>query len=635
MATPLLWDPSATTYHSLKLPLLAIGALFALLASILIRTAPNEDPARSSAPWLLAILLWTALGTSWSPSLPSAFDSIFLLSCGLALLVATARMTSAIPRSAWVMALLAATSGAILTLHGLLQWAIHHSEPSGLLGNPNHLAAYVAATTPLTVAVAHRIWKRWRRNSAAGLAILVIASSLVVASFGLVLVTGCRAAMAGLTLAMAVLVLPRRRPLIAVGALAALLIVALAIVPKHWKSGFVSRRYLASISLRIFAQHPIRGQGPGSYALLFPEAQATFLETHHSRRGLWTNARHAHCEPIELLTDGGLIVALFLAAWLVTFLVRRFSARRRQKAHGRWSNSPDEAPAQNESSPPEGTSSTPPDSASSAPPDSAPSTPPGPTVSQPDPDWTSCTNGPLLANAIWSALLVLLVAGLAEATLHQPAHLALAALLAGTLAGLDAAHRKEPTRPVAQHHQPLPAKTGLHVRMALQNRVLDAVLLFTVAAAGIWYGRQELADRLLGQALGESRPTRQVPILRRADRMATNPGRIRFYLGLALLHSGQPEQALVHLGRAVADYPNPAAFLAMGNALFDMTRYAEAARVFRHVTWLHPRFAAAYHNLSVTLNRLGRHEEARRAQRRARSIWPARWRSNNASLAGP
>jgi len=606
VATPLLWDPAATTYSALKLPLLALGVLFVLLASVLLRPAANGDAARSSAPWILGILLWTTSGMSWSPSLPSALDGLLLLSCGLALFVATARLTPSFPRTAWAIAVFASSSGVVLALSGLFQWARNHAEPSGLLGNPNHLAAYVAATTPLTVAVAHRLWKRWRRNAAAGLAILVIASSLVVASFGLVLVTGCRAAMAGLTLAMAVLVLPRRRPLLAIGVLAALLLVALFVIPKHWKSGFVSRRYLASISMRIVAQHPIRGQGPGSYALVFPDAQATFLETHHSRRGLWTNARHAHCEPIELVTNGGFIAALILAGWLVWALVRRFSARRRHRDEKNRSESSDEVPEKNASSPS--------GDAASAPPEPAPS--------QTQPHSSLFANDPFLSKAAWAALLVLMVASLAEATLHRPAHLALAALLAGMLAG-QGTDGRQTDGPMGQLAATLPTK------------VLNAVLLVAVAAAVIWYGRQELADRLLGEALGESRPTRQVSILRRADRMATNPGRIRFYLGLALLHSGQPKQALVQLRRAVADYPNPAAFLAMGNALFAMTQYAEAERMFRHVAWLHPRFAAAYHNLSVTLDRLGRHEEARRAQRRARSIWPARWNKKRASLANP
>jgi hypothetical protein len=207
-------------------------------------------------------------------------------------------------------------------------------------------------------------------------------------------------------------------------------------------------------------------------------------------------------------------------------------------------------------------------------------------------------------------LAALAVTSLSEGVLHTAPMLAVAALaLAILVAGSEGAG-SGPDR-------------GQRWTDRLARSPGPGVLLVLAAATAAVLGtRQYVAERLLGRARRTADP---VTTLRRAERWATQPGRIRFYLGLALAERGAPEPALTLLRRSRADFPNLGTHVAAGNVLMRLGRPAEAEREYRRAVFLNPRYAAAQHNLGLALRAQGKTAEAEAQLARARRLWPGRW----------
>ncbi|MDZ4857812.1 MAG: tetratricopeptide repeat protein [Candidatus Hydrogenedentes bacterium] len=71
-----------------------------------------------------------------------------------------------------------------------------------------------------------------------------------------------------------------------------------------------------------------------------------------------------------------------------------------------------------------------------------------------------------------------------------------------------------------------------------------------------------------------------------------------------------------------ANPSNPATHFALGNALFDAQRYAEAKNAYQEAILIRPDYAAAYCNMGLCLRVLGQHEEALDAYHRALELEP-------------
>jgi len=72
-----------------------------------------------------------------------------------------------------------------------------------------------------------------------------------------------------------------------------------------------------------------------------------------------------------------------------------------------------------------------------------------------------------------------------------------------------------------------------------------------------------------------------------------------------------PEKRLADARKAVARHPNdPDALYRMGNALFDLQRYQDAATAYEGVLAIDPKHVAAHVNLGLSLKRLNRLPEA-------------------------
>ena len=56
----------------------------------------------------------------------------------------------------------------------------------------------------------------------------------------------------------------------------------------------------------LFVEHPIFGNGWGTFQLRCLELQAQFLAKHPEWAGYWTNVRQVHNDPLQLLLEAGL-----------------------------------------------------------------------------------------------------------------------------------------------------------------------------------------------------------------------------------------------------------------------------------------------------------------------------------------
>ncbi len=539
VAVPVLWDPGTLRVATGKWALLSVGALVAVLR-----------PWRRPKVGTLALvwLAWGLLGLAWAPSVRAGVEALLGQALGLSVFFWAVRDR--------VQVLAGAVVGwGLVVVVGLWDLLAGAGDPSGSLGNPNYLASYAAAGLPLA-AVSGRwaLRREWPRQEL-GFLLLVGLCGLGLSALVLVWSTGSRAAASAAALGLAVLGAFRWRRW-GTAALLALVVAGGVLGATRWRSGVRSRLFLKRITLRLVAEHPLRGHGPGAFPFAFPEAQAKMLAERPGDRGLWTNARHAHDDLLELLLEQGLVGVVLLAILGL----------------GAWHRRGGRLDA-----------------------------------------WSAAAAGGLVALGVTS---------LAEAIFRQPAHLALGAALAGLVFAGDrsgAGDSGEEWESAALGRWPAQAPW--------------AVFVLLVLGAVVWFGASHVAERRVASALGTARTSSRAELLGRVASWAPRPGRVRFYRGLALLEAGRAQDALRELDRARGDFRDLALELAVGNALFALGKYREAARQFERVCWLHPRFVAGYHNWALALERAGDEERAARIREREHSLWPGLRRVGNRIVA--
>jgi predicted Zn-dependent protease with MMP-like domain/Flp pilus assembly protein TadD len=92
---------------------------------------------------------------------------------------------------------------------------------------------------------------------------------------------------------------------------------------------------------------------------------------------------------------------------------------------------------------------------------------------------------------------------------------------------------------------------------------------------------------------------------------------------IALNHLGSPSDALVRLEEAAEVYArDPEVLLERGMALFELCRFAAAARAFRHVVAKHPGDAWGHHYLGLIAERAGHASRSRKHFARAQRLAP-------------
>jgi len=543
-ATGILWDPNTSTYGSVKGVLLPLGALAAVLTAwVRVRRGASWD---LGAPTLAVLLLavWAGISLCWTPSVIAGLSDLAPALAAVTLLLA-GRVLLQGAGAARVLASAMAVTGLAASGAALVEYGLGSPAPSGTIGNPNHLAIYVAATLPALVWIAW--WPQGPRLKVGIPWRLLRLAVLVAPALAAMWLSGCRSvwlavgAGALITLALGRPTPRSRRAALGVALLLCLTGGAITILgPARWRHRAGGRLYLARISGALFTARAATGHGVGGFAIRFPERQAKRLAAHPKERPLWTHARTAHNEPLQALVELGLVGGLLLLMVTLFVLGSMVGGRDPPPPH-RW-----------------------------------------------------------VASA---SLVILGVSGLSEGSLHPVALLTLA------------------TAYLALLWEPGANRIG-----ALQRATAVAVALaFTASALTVTAARQYTADRLVARAHLAATPGQRLALLRDAARLAPNPGRARFYLGLTLARQGRPVMAAATLRQSARDFPNLGTSIALGNALMAQGRIREAAEVYRHAAWLHPRYAAAHHNLGLALGKLGQPRASRESLRRARRLWPGRW----------
>ena len=113
---------------------------------------------------------------------------------------------------------------------------------------------------------------------------------------------------------------------------------------------------------------------------------------------------------------------------------------------------------------------------------------------------------------------------------------------------------------------------------------------------------------------------RAIELGRQAVRAAPAEFLARAVLAEALIHNGQPAEAVSLLEPFVNSDPRSQGFYLLGQAFYQLEQFDKAARSYEAAIQRYPDYAEAYHGLSQAYARLGQPEKARAALGKFRSF---------------
>ena len=161
---------------------------------------------------------------------------------------------------------------------------------------------------------------------------------------------------------------------------------------------------------------------------------------------------------------------------------------------------------------------------------------------------------------------------------------------------------------------------------------IEALMAASVASAGSPTGAAELQALLGSIEFMAGRMNRAAETFRRADSLATLADRDRFTLAMSLVNLGDGAAARTELTRLSENHPDDALYLYWFARLdYDQRLYDEAVAKLQQVVRKDPTSARAFDNLGLSLDMLGRTDEALTALIKAtglnrklasRSPWP-------------
>lgn len=271
IALALAWLPGQTSAGALRV-WISVGALPCLVAW--------RGQLRGGLAW--CVLAATAL-------IPGTSAGVWLATCQLGWWAALVLGRHAPARPSAI-----AIAGVLAALPGLL-------HPNGLFGNPDYLAAFVALCVP-------GAWVMMRQDRRWGLALVVMLGALARAQS-----LGAWAALA--TVAVVALAMHRRWAAVALlGVLAVAGVLGRESIFAHVKG----RIHIAQVAAGVAKTAPILGVGAGQVHGAFLQQQARTLD----EPALWTNAHHAHQEPLQMLAEQG-VIGLVLLCLPILMALRR------------------------------------------------------------------------------------------------------------------------------------------------------------------------------------------------------------------------------------------------------------------------------------------------------------------------
>jgi O-antigen ligase len=335
---PSLADP----VNVIKLTLLALVALACLATASLrvIRTRTITVP-RSPGAWAaLSVCLGFLISAATAPDGTRALIGTYgrnsgLIAYGAALVLFWLGLRAWSATTGHILALALVASGAFTAGYGLLQYAgidpVNWSNPFnpviGALGNPDFASAYLGMCAPAAAwGALWTAWNRWWRVASG-----VVAVACVVAALLSHAVLGPLAAAAGLVVLVGAVLLERggaaaRRGL---GGLAGLALVGLAILvagaarlgpaaPIFRRVSFQARQHYWDGAWEMFQRRPLVGIGLDHYGAYWREVRSD-AATRLLGGSNFSDA--AHSVPLQMLAQGGLVLGVTYAAFVVAVAV--------------------------------------------------------------------------------------------------------------------------------------------------------------------------------------------------------------------------------------------------------------------------------------------------------------------------
>jgi len=187
------------------------------------------------------------------------------------------------------------------------------------LGNPDFVAAFLAALLPVSVSLYRHARQRW------------LVAILIALQAGALCSTGSRAlllALLGVTFCLAAFRQTRAALTLGVLLIAAAGIVSALHVGRPLSSTIQGRIYIWRVSAPHILDHRILGSGPGAFAAAYPGWESAYGSSGRAnlRESVFAGLQqHAHDDFIEISLDYGL---LGLAAWLAVLIAILSLARR-------------------------------------------------------------------------------------------------------------------------------------------------------------------------------------------------------------------------------------------------------------------------------------------------------------------
>ncbi|HUS58632.1 MAG TPA: O-antigen ligase family protein [Planctomycetota bacterium] len=320
--TPLMYYPGLTfEYSYLKLVLFQLVAIVGLVAMALRLEAPAEWvrprlrlilPAASLLLWMFMSVAWHRY--SWAAPAALVRESTFLAGfIGLSFLLSSprARRTFAV----WLVPALVVA--VVLIIYCLKAGRMAY------FGNQNLAAGFLVL--PITVLIAVVLDPPAKISAAAhyGLGVCALAAAYALQ------VTASRGAWAGVAIGaflVLVLILKHRRYLLIAGAVALIAVLGyLCMSPEQARELFGIRLSLWRGAANMISSAPLLGQGVGGYTAAIRAFQPLEYFAHPAAAA---TTLHAHCQPLEVTAELGVIGMLLFGALVAGLL---FSARKARK----------------------------------------------------------------------------------------------------------------------------------------------------------------------------------------------------------------------------------------------------------------------------------------------------------------
>jgi len=289
-------------------------------------------------------VVWTAITAATSGHRLLSIDSLVTVVCGAVLFVCVWYASRDIPFTALLVLIPAAVVNTVLA--SLQEYGIwnpfptgpnlpQHLTATGLIGNPNDVGAYlVLCAIVLLVVSGHlRGWRRWIGTTAglialAGVIVSQTRTAVVALAASLIVIAARRSLKRAMAIGAVVVVSLLIATQMNVPALTRIVRAPRLLMAGRWDVVFSGRMPSFFAAVEMFRDHPILGNGPGTYKFFYMPYRQRLTGKYPGvlLQGSDVNFAETHNDHLQLLAETGLPgYALFIAGCVVLVRVSKRS----------------------------------------------------------------------------------------------------------------------------------------------------------------------------------------------------------------------------------------------------------------------------------------------------------------------